>query len=541
MGGKPRLFFRRSSQTGVYSDPCGGLDDKIACSKAQLSGALGVCPVSAVGIMYRSNALVNCFRLRVVLRLALLITLLPSLAVAQGQYNFIVPPAYSGTGTQFVADFNGDGKPDLLDSYGNLQLGNGDGTFTAGIPVPGTPLAVADFNGDGKPDVLEQGTGTLLVLLGNGDGTFQAPISTDSGADLIPAAIAAGDLNGDGKADVVGVFNGSMLVYLSKGDGTFAAGVTYSLGTTLTPSVPITLGDFNGDKKTDLALTIFDDTAAGEEIVFLGNGDGTFQNAITSASVEGSESVVAGDFNGDGKLDLAISFYGNPPSVPPGVSVLLGNGDGTFQAPTAVIPTDGNLAVADLNGDGKLDLMLQNFPAPQCCFQPNRISWAEIYLGNGDGTFSNTRSYFLSVLFAASTVPVIADFNLDGKPDVAAGNYLLLGNGDGTFQGVGGLPAPSVNCQCGLFVAAVVGDFDKNAAPYIAAVDTGTNLYILSNDGTGTLALAHTYTLQQAALGLATADLNGDGNLDLLAVSAAATACCWETAMAPSRHLFLIH
>ena len=452
--------------------------------------------------MYRSN----------VLRLALLITLLPSLAVAQGQYNFIVPPAYSGTGNQFVADFNGDGKPDLLDSYGNLQLGNGDGTFTVGIPVPGTPLAVADFNGDGKPDVLEQGTGTLLVLLGNGDGTFQAPISTDSGADL--TAIAAGDLNGDGKADVVGVFNGSMLVYLSKGDGTFAAGVPYSLGTTLPPYGPITLGDFNGDKKTDLAVTIFNGTAAGEEIVFLGNGDGTFQAGITSAGVDEPESVVAGDFNGDGKLDLAISFFGIPPSGLPGVAILLGNGDGTFQAPTVVIPTDGNLAVADLNGDGTLDLVLQNFPA-------DRISWAEIYLGNGNGTFSNTRSYFLNVETFPSGVPVIADFNLDGKPDVAAGNYLLLGNGDGTFQGFGGLPFPFASCQCGAFGGAVVGEFDKNVAPYIAAVDTSTNLYIFSNDGTGTLTLAHTYTLQQAALGLATADLNGDGNLDLLAVGAA--------------------
>jgi hypothetical protein len=420
-----------------------------------------------------------------------------------------VPPAYYGTGNQFVDDFNGDGKLDLLDSDGNLQLGNGDGTFTAGIPVPGNPLAVADFNGDGKPDVLEQGTGTLLVLLGNGDGTFQAPISTDSGADL--TGIAAGDLNGDGKADVVGVFNGSMLVYLSKGDGTFAAGVPYSLGTTSTPSAPITLADFNGDKKTDAVVSVEGSNGPEPEIVFLGNGDGTFRAALTSPGVDGPESVVAGDFNGDGKLDLAISFSGTPTSVPPGVSVLLGNGDGTFQAPTIVIPTDGSLAVADLNGDGKLDLVLQNFPA-------DRISWAEIYLGTGTGTFSNTHSYFLNVTFISSDVPVIADFNLDGELDVAAGNYILLGNGDGTFQGISGLPIPFANCQCAIGTA-VVGDFNKNAAQYIAAADTDTTLYILSNDGTGTLAIAHTYTL--GASGLAAADLNGDGNLDLLAVEAA--------------------
>jgi hypothetical protein len=81
----------------------------------------------------------------------------------------------------------------------------------------------ADFNGDGKPGVLEQGRGTLLVLLGNGDGTFQAPISTAGGASL--SAIGAVDLNGDGKADMVGIFNTSLMVYISTGDGTFASGL----------------------------------------------------------------------------------------------------------------------------------------------------------------------------------------------------------------------------------------------------------------------------------------------------------------------------
>ena len=177
-----------------------------------------------------------------------IVCLLGPAAFAQGQVSFFSPPTYSGSGTMFVADFNGDGKPDILSGdtrgigSGSMQLGNGDGTFKTATAVMGAPLAVADFNGDGKLDALEQGTGTLLVLLGNGDGTFQAPISTNSGASL--TAIAAADLNGDGKADAVGVFNSSLLVYLSKGDGTFAAGVPYNLGASSSGETLTLLGDF---------------------------------------------------------------------------------------------------------------------------------------------------------------------------------------------------------------------------------------------------------------------------------------------------------
>src|SRR5215831_5928564 len=147
---------------------------------------------------------------------------------AQAQVSFFQPPTFAGGGTGlFVADFNGDGRPDILRSDGTMSLGNGDGTFKAGPAVLGSPLAVADFNGDGRPDILEQGTGTLLVLLGNGDGTFQSAITTNSGATL--TGVTAGDVNGDGKAEVVGVFNNTVLVYLSNGDGTFAAAVTYPL------------------------------------------------------------------------------------------------------------------------------------------------------------------------------------------------------------------------------------------------------------------------------------------------------------------------
>ena len=266
-----------------------------------------------------------------------------------GQVSFFQPPSYAGSGALFSADFNGDGKPDLLSSDGTLQLGNGNGTFTAGTQVPGTPLAIADFNGDGKPDVLESGTGTLLVLLGNGNGTFKAAATTASAAALQP--IAATDLNGDGKADVVGTFGSNLVVYLSKGDGTFAAGVSYGLGVASPGSTIISFADFNGDGKTDVAVSTAG-TGAGLEIVFLGNGDGTFQAAKASAGIPSSCSsafAVSGDFNGDGKPDLALNC---PNTIGVfGVYILAGNGDGTFQAPTLSIPNvSGTMAAADLNG-----------------------------------------------------------------------------------------------------------------------------------------------------------------------------------------------
>jgi len=139
----------------------------------------------------------------------------------QAQVSFFQPPSYAGVGNVFVADFNGDGKADILVSDGTMNLGNGDGTFTPGINVSGGALAVADFNGDGRPDVLQSGTGALLVLLGNGDGTFQPAITTANAAGL--TEVAAVDLNGDGKADVVGMYSTFLFVYISNGDGTLQA------------------------------------------------------------------------------------------------------------------------------------------------------------------------------------------------------------------------------------------------------------------------------------------------------------------------------
>jgi hypothetical protein len=434
--------------------------------------------------------------------------LLSSPLHAQVSFFQPLPSALGG----FTADFNGDGKPDLLGS--TLSLGNGDGTFKPGIPVSGNPLAVGDFNGDGKPDILEQGTGTLLVLLGNGDGTFQAPISTPSGANL--TAIVAADLNADGKADVLGLFNGMLMVYLGKGDGTFASGVPYNTNTMLGDM--LTVGDFNGDHKIDVVVSTSPVTSVGQEIVFLGNGDGTLQLPVTSVGVNEPGSIAVGDFNGDGKADLLInggSVTIGPSTIAAATYLLLGNGDGTFQAPTTAFQGGGVVAASDLNGDGRLDVIL---------YSPSAV---EIYLGKGDGTFSNTSNY----LSEGSGGLLVADFNLDGKMDIDAGGSVLLGNGNGTFQGIplGLLPGFSTGIG-----PLVTGKFDKTSLPGVAIIGSqpvGTSIanfvYVFSNNGSAALSLSHTYTLQQPGYAIVTADFNGDGNLDLMVFSAPPNSGTW--------------
>ena len=482
----------------------------------------------------------------------------------RAQVSFYQPPYYAGWGNLFTADFNGDGKPDLLSSVGTMQLGNGDGTFVNGTNVNGTPLAVADFNGDGKADILEQGNGTLLVLLGNGDGTFQAPISTASGADLI--SLTAIDLNGDGKADVVGIYNNEVVVYLSNGDGTFKAGIVNSIDTGLFAT--ISFGDFNGDGKIDIVVQTTLDNAVGPLYAFLGNGDGTFQATVRKSTgvfvvfgpYQGANAgsyIAVGDFNGDGKQDLEIVSPGCTATncgsaIAAGVYSVAGNGDGTFQTPKLVLPNIvGSMITADLNGDGKPDLIVQD-----------NLSTGQIYFGSGDGTFSAPDIYLLS-LPSYVEMPyvaglVTADFNGDGKLDIAIGNIDLLGNGDGTFQdmplsvipnyaGSGSkddhaagrhspLPgsmgkhasAKALNPGRGgsgkHATANVLGQFDKRKSVPGAAVgssyQTGTTTYyildVFTNDGTGLLSLAHTYALQEPGSYIVAADFNGDGNLDLL-------------------------
>ena len=318
-------------------------------------------------------------------------------------------------------------------------------------------VAMGDFNGDGVIDlaVVNEADNTVSVLLGKSDGTFAPQVTYATG--LGPLAIVTGDFNGDGNLDLAVTNGGCILsrdltlqcdgstvsILLGNGDGSFRPHFEYATGNH--PS-SVAAGDFNGDGKLDLAIT---STQGGGVFVLLGNGNGTFQTplqyaAAGSQSAIVADSVIVADFNGDGKLDLAV---GGSPVSGSGVSVLLGNGDGTFQAPLNA-PGGAPLAAADFNLDGKLDL----------------FAGGDVLLGNGDGTF------VLYATYPSGSAAAAADLNGDGKPDlvVAQGGNpesnlridsvaVLLGNGDGTFQPAtlyGTAPAPLI---CLLLISMVTG------------------------------------------------------------------------------------
>src|SRR5215831_10388909 len=235
------------------------------------------------------------------------------------------------------------------------------GQFGAG-PDP-VSVTVGDFNGDGIQDLAVanheayDGPDGISVLLGNGDGTFQAAINFGSGGN-VASFVAVGDFNGDGVQDLVvansGDFDsGNVSVLLGNGDGTFQT--ARSLGAGSNPS-SITVGDFNGDGIQDLAVAN-NGFSSDSVSVLLGNGDGTFQAAVNFGVGIRPAVVTVGDFNGDGIQDLAVANNGSN-----NVSVLLGNGDGTFQAAVNFGAGDRpvSVAVGDFNGDGRLDLAVAN-------------------------------------------------------------------------------------------------------------------------------------------------------------------------------------
>lgn len=327
-----------------------------------------------------------------------------------------------------VADFNGDGKPDLaIPVYSiftplsdvSILLGNGDGTFTAAAVTPITgqnagSVAVGDFNEDGKVDlaITLPDADSVVVMLGNGDGTFTAS-QTIPDADG-PFFVTTGDFNGDGIADlaVVNPAGADLTILLGKGDGTFNA-VSHPVSGGIPVSAAV--GDFNSDGKMDLAVVNYSASVNDPSTVtiLLGNGDGTF-TPTTNSPVTGDDplSIAVGDFNRDGIADLAVANSYVDTGKPGSVTILLGDGLGDF-TPTAASPATGSLpysvAVGDFNGDGVADLVTSNVAS----------NTATVLLGKGDGTFTEaaTPDAGSDPLFVA-----VGDFNGDGLADFAVAN-----------------------------------------------------------------------------------------------------------------------
>jgi len=428
-----------------------------------------------------------------------------------GQYGFQL----ANTGRLAVADFNGDGKPDLAlvnDGVSStfigveVLLGNGDGSFTQapGIPMTGTPrfLALADFNVDGKTDVVAggqelSGPYSSWMFPGNGDGTFGPGVGNSFGGDS--NALTA-DFNGDGIPDLFIYNNEGEQILLGKGDGTFNYG---SLNASHVAIYGAAAGDFNGDGKIDIVAA----EAGSSQInnysasVWLNDGLGNLTESQTLYGVgNGAYSVAVGDFNGDGKLDAAVACHNA--NV---VSVLLGNGNGTFpNLPRfAISGLATSAAVTDMNGDGKLDIVTVQ----------NGTNIASVSLGKGSGGFAPATNF--PVGNGPNSV-AIGDFNRDGKPDLAVANMtdgtvaVLLNNGSG------GLLA-AVPCAAGQSTVSVaVGDFNGDGKLDIVAANSRSNtVALLLGNGDGTFQSAVSIVVVGTPEFLLAGDFNGDGKLDI--------------------------
>lgn len=369
-------------------------------------------------------------------------------------------------------------------------------------------IAAGDFNGDGKQDLAIAdvtdgiGTGRVRILLGDGHGGFTAAPGSPFGIGNNPWSIAVADFNHDGKLDIAVCNDGTanhqpdtIAIMLGDGTGRFAPapGSPIALPANTGP-LALAVADFNRDGIADLvSANLHNDTVS----VFLGNGNGTFSLAPGSPVSVPVEpwSVAVADFNGDGKLDVAIGSYGG------GVAVLIGDGAGRLTSvagsPFAAGPMPFHVAAGDFNGDGKPDLAVGNWSIGGFPEYGN----VTVLLNNGDGTFRSSGDGPFSVGVDVSSV-YVADFNGDGKLDIAAlgsdgGNAtVLLGNGAGGF-----IPAPGGSSSVTDFATFMaVADIDGDGTLDLA-VSSGTILLNLTKPPSLAVSASHTGNFTQGQNG----------------------------------------
>jgi hypothetical protein len=302
--------------------------------------------------------------------------------------------AGAGSRSLVVGEFNGDGRQDL--AVGNFSgpaasvlLGNGDGTFQAPrnffAGSLATSLVVGDFNGDRRQDLAVSHYSGVSMLLGNGDGSFQPARWVVRYYAAVAPSMAAGDFNRDGRLDLVAGSNSAFVtMLLGNGDGAFQPARQFRAGGDGTRSRSVAVGDVNGDGRLDLAVANSADpySSSGQSSVsvLLGNGDGSFRVPRFFQAGDDPTDVAVGDFNRDGRLDLAVAtrLGDHPVLFGSAVSVLLGNGDGSFRAAGNYATGDFPLSVAvgDLNGDGWNDLVTANWNSGDVSVLLNDRNWA---------------------------------------------------------------------------------------------------------------------------------------------------------------------
>jgi hypothetical protein len=437
----------------------------------------------------------------------------------------------------FSGDYNGDGVADLAlagnsSSGGGVTIlvGHGQGSFSTTSPIrldqlPPTYLATSDFSGDGRADVVlagvdpSTGGGRIALLPGNGDGTFGTARSVDP-VGLVPTALVTGDFNGDGRSDLA--FAGTespgtlgVVVLLGDSGGTFSVGSTTVLGLTALPSA-LVAGDFDGDHRTDLAIVGVDASGNTSAEVLLGNSDGTFRRTTpTSLGALNPVAFAVADFNGDGRADLAVAGTGGDGKGV--IDILFGDGDGRLHAGPSFALGDLNpaaLAAGDFAGNGHAGLAVAGTG-------PNVQGQVEVFPGNGDGTFQADSLINLGTLFVPAVLQS-SDVNGDGRADLVVagvgpslqGQYaLLLSNGNGTFRalspsGLGAIPPSPL----------LVGDFNGDGRTDLLFASAGGQgpVAVLLGHGDATFGASGAISLGAGSpTFVAAGDFNNDNHADL--------------------------
>ncbi|CAF1220352.1 unnamed protein product [Rotaria sp. Silwood1] len=451
-----------------------------------------------------------------------------SIGIFLGYYNspFTVPTMYSSgsISTPFalaVADFDNDNQLDLVATNyddGNVAIYQNfvNGTFqssklySTGYITGLYSIAVGDFNNDRQVDavVVNYDSDNINFFLGFGNGSFGSVISYTTGLESGPCSVVVGDFNNDSRLDIVSANNrdNSIILFLHYDFGAFTNKEMYSTSSDK-PSRSVAYDDFNKDTRLDMVVANYESFTI---TVLLGNGKGGFSNQTTYST--GFESypfsVAVGDFNNDAQMDIAVA---NKWTF--NIGIFLGKGDGTFfeqiTYPTGSDSKPTTVAVGDFNNDTRLDIVVTNYGGYSI----------GVFLGNGDGTFSNQIEYATGY-YSWPWGIAIGDFNNDARLDVVVSNQygynigVFLGHGDGSFSNQTTYPTGAKSLPIGI----AVGDFNNDNRMDIVVANYGSdNVGVFLGNGNGTFWNQVTYSTGYVSgpYWVIVGDFNKDAQLDV--------------------------